>query len=682
MNPIRPLALVVGLTLAGSAGALETLHSTVDVKQLSAQTGPCANLYDYVNGEWAKTAHIPADRTTWGSFEQLDERSLAATRELVEAAAQDVAKAAPGSIGQKIGRFYASGMDGAAINKAGIAPLADTLKRIDGLKTPDEIVAFVQDSHAAGTPLLFQFGAQSDFKNSSLSIGYAFQGGLGLPERGYYTEDGKDGTNKKIREAYVAHVARMLELGGAKKGGAEAQAKAVLAFETRLATASLSRIELRKPDNQYHYVSVAEAEKATPNFSWRKFFATQSAAIDDGFSLSQPKFFAEMDKMLADVSAADWRAYLRFHVLRGAAPYLSDPFVDESFAFYGKTLRGQQELKPRWKRALESVEDGMGMALGELYVAKYFPPEAKQRAQQLVDNLRAVTKTRLEKLEWMSMETKKQALEKWASFTPKIGYPDQWRDWSGLVVVEGDYFTNVRAAAKFDHDYDVAKIGKPVDRKEWGMTPQTVNAYYNPTKNEIVFPAAILQPPFFDANADDALNYGGIGAVIGHEMMHGYDDQGSQFDAKGNLQSWWTKDDREKFDGRTARLVQQFDDYVAIDDLHVKGPLTLGENIADLGGLDVSYDALQTALAKNPQKSDGKIDGFTPDQRFFLNWAKVWRRAFRPEELKLRLNTDPHAPAMFRAIGAPSNLPMFAEAFGCKAGDGMIRPDDKRVKIW
>ncbi|MEO8670467.1 MAG: M13-type metalloendopeptidase [Tahibacter sp.] len=679
---LKPLALAIGLGCASFATSAVELTRGIDTKQFDSKLSACGDFFGYINANWLKANPIPGDRSTWGSFEQLDEASLAATREIAESAAKSSANAPAGSNLQKIGYFYATGMNDAAINKAGIAPIADDLKRIAGLKTPDEIAALLMDLQAVGQSQLFGFGGEADFKNSTMTIAYATQAGLSLPERAYYLEDGKDGSYKKIRDQFVAHAAKTLELGGVKPADAAAQAKIVLDFETRLAKASLAPVELREPDNQYHFVSIADADKVTPHFSWQKFFASQGVAGQTGFSLSQPKFFAEMDAMLAGVPAEQWQAYLRFHTIDDAAPFLSDALAEENFNFNSKTLRGQKEMKPRWKRTLNTVEGSMGMALGQLYVEKNFTPEAKQRAQELVDNLRMALKTRLENLDWMSPETKKLALEKWSTFMPKIGYPDEWRDWSGLAIKSDNYYANVAAAAKFNHDWNAAKIGKPVDRKEWGMTPQTVNAYYNPLKNEIVFPAAILQPPFFDAKADDALNYGGIGAVIGHEMLHGYDDEGSQFDAKGNYHSWWTKEDREKFDARTAKLVQQFDDYVAIEDLHVKGKLTLGENIADLGGLNIAHDAFKIAQAKAGAKSDTKIDGLNSEQRFFINFAQVWRRAFRAEELKRRLNVDPHAPAQFRAIATPSNMAAFADAFSCKAGDTMVRAPDKQVKIW
>jgi putative endopeptidase len=502
-----------------------------------------------------------------------------------------------------------------------------------------------------------------------------------LPEKAYYLEDGPDGKYKSIRESFVAHIAKQLQNAGVAADAAQQQAKDVLAFETRLAKASFSRIELRDPNKQYHLVSVADADKASPNFSWSEFFAANGLKVEN-FSQSQPQFFVEFNKMLTDVPVAQWQAYLRINAIDGMAPYLAAKFNDERFNFYSQTLRGQKEQKARWKRVLDTVEGSSGEALGQLYVKQYFSAESKAAMETLVQNLRNALKARIEKLDWMSPETKQKAMDKWASFTPKIGYPDKWRSWDGLATSRAGYVQNVLAASKFNHAFEMAKIGKPVDRTEWGMTPQTVNAYYNPLMNEIVFPAAILQPPFFDVKADPAMNYGGIGAVIGHEMLHGYDDQGSQFDAKGNFNNWWTAADSKGFKSRTDRLVKQFDDYVAIDNLHVKGALTLGENIADLGGLTVSYDALQKALADAGKSGSDKIDGYTEDQRFFLNWATVWRRNFTPDELKVRLNTDPHAPANFRAIGAPSNLPAFATAFSCKAGDGMVRDADHQVVIW
>ena len=634
----------------------------------------CQDLNAHVNGKWLAANPVPADQTTWGSFEMLGERSLAVQKQIIEAAAKS--QNAAGSNEQKVGDIYGVGMDVEKINADGAKPVQPMLARIDAIADPAGISAYLIENFGKGNQAVFGFFPESDFQDAKMVIGYAFQGGLSLPERAYYLEP----AHQDKRDAFLAHVERLLVLGGVAADAAKAQAQAVLDFETRLAKASLAPVELRNPDNQYHYVTLADADKLTPNFSWSKLFAAQGIEGANGFSLSQPKFFSEMDAMIAQVPVADWQAYLRYHTISDAAPFLSDAIADERFGFYGKTMRGQQEQKPRWKRVLDTINGSMGEALGQVYVAQVFPAESKAMMETLVANLSAALKTRLENLEWMGDETKAKALAKWKTFDPKIGYPDKWRDFSGLTIDRSkSYLDNALAATAFENAYQMSKIGKPADREEWGMTPQTVNAYYNPLKNEIVFPAAILQPPFFDPKADPALNYGGIGAVIGHEMLHGYDDQGAQFDAEGNRKQWWTDADLKAFQARTGKLVAQFDEYVAIEDLHVKGDLTLGENIADLGGVAVAYDALQRDLEN---KKVAAIDGYSQDQRFFLNFGTIWRRNFRPEELKVRLNTDPHAPAMFRANGAPSNLDAFAEAFGCKPGDGMVRAADKRVVIW
>jgi len=673
----KTLASAIFAALSTTAIAAATAPS-FDVNDLDAKINPCADFNGFVNAKWVAANPIPADRTRWGAFDQLREHSLQTQREIAEAAARDANKATSGSVGQKVGWLYRSGMAEGAIEKAGLAPVKPELAKIDALKDPAGIANYVTESFSRGQNGLFGIYAAPDFKNSKVQIAYVAQGGLGLPTSEYYSKaDYAD-----LRKAYQAHVVKVLELAGEKADVANKAAEQVLAFETRLAGASLVPVELRKPENQYHFVSLADADKASPNFPWTKFFAAQKADIQGGFSLSQPKFFAEIDKMIADVPVAEWRAYLRFHAIDSASPYLSKPFAEENFAFYNKTLNGQKEQEPRWKRVLATVNESMGMGLGELYVAKTFPPESKQRAMELVTNVSAALKARIEKLDWMSDATKQKAIEKWSTFLPKIGYPDKWRDWSGLTIKSDDYYANVLAASRYNFDYEIAKVGKPTDRLEWGMTPQTVNAYYNPTDNTINFPAAILQPPFFDAKADDAINYGGIGAVIGHEATHGYDDEGSQFDAQGNNANWWTKEDREKFDARTAKLVAQFNDYEPLPGKHVNGQLTLGENIADLGGLNVAYDALQMALSKTPGAAAQKIDGYAPEQRFFMNFARVWRGSTLPKRQEVLLNADPHAPAQYRAIGAPSNMPAFAQAYSCKAGDTMVRGDGKQVKIW
>jgi putative endopeptidase len=676
---LRPLSFATALALTGGVTAAPTPPSSnLDPASLDTKIDPCADFYHFVDGKWIAANPVPADRTRWGTFDELREASLKAQRTLIESAANG--KPAAGTIEQKLGDFYATGMDEAAIEKLGVTPIEPELAKIAAIKSVGDLTAYLTDSHTRGLPGFFGFGAYPDFKNSSMVIGYAGEDGLGLPERAYYLEDKPDYV--KIRNEYVGHIEKTLVLAGVKADEAKQDAQWILALETLDATASLSPIEARDPKNQYHYVSVADADKATPHFSWTRFLAAQGVKDAPGFSLSHPEWFTAFDKMLTDVPLDQWKAYLRFHLLDEAAPYLSKAFVEENFDFNQHKLRGQKEMEARWKRVLNAVNGQMGQAMGQLYVAQNFPPESKQRAQELVQNLRVALKARIEKLDWMSDATKRKAIDKWETFVPKIGYPDKWRDWTGLTITRAGYVDNVIAASKFNHDWRVGRIGKPVDKTEWGMTPQTVNASYNPLKNEITFPAAILQPPYFDAKADDGLNYGGIGAVIGHEMTHGYDDKGSQFDAHGNNLNWWADEDKKQFETRTDKLVKQFDGYVALEDLHVKGKLTLGENIADLGGLNVAFDALQMALKKNPQEAKSKIGGYTQDQRFFLNFARIWRTNILPENAKVSLNTDPHAPGPFRAIAAPSNMPAFAQAFSCKAGSPMVRGDDVQVKIW
>jgi len=666
---------------ASTTAAADIGKSIFDVSELDPKINVCQDFNGFVNAKWVAANPIPNDQTSWGAFNMLNEASLKTQHDIVDEASKNADSAKAGSIEQKIGWLYHSGMDEATIEKNGFDPLKPKLDAIAGLKSSSDVADFITQRYTEGDGQVFQFGSGADFQHADMQIAYANEAGLGLPTKDYYTKP----DYKAIRDAYVAYIAKSLELTGVAEADAKKQADDVLKFETQLAAASLTPVEERDPKNQYHFVSVKDAGKITPHFHWDKFFAAQGVTVDKGFSLSQPKFFAEFDKMLASTPVSQWQAYLRFHAIDDASPYLSKNFQDNKFAFYGTTLAGQPQQKPRWKRVLGAVNQGMGQALGQLYVAKEFTPEAKQRAEELVTNVRNALKARIENLDWMSADTKAKAVDKWNKFLPKIGYPDKWRDWSGLDIKPDNYYANVEAAGKFNYQYDTAKIGKPTDRKEWGMTPQTVNAYYNPTDNTINFPAAILQPPFFDAKADDAINYGGIGAVIGHEASHGFDDEGSQFDGDGNQKDWWTKDDKTQFNARTGKLVDQFNAYAPIKDkpdLHVNGKLTLGENIADLGGLNVAYDALQTALKTDPATAGKQIDGYTEDQRFFLNWARVWRGSTREKQMELRLNTDPHAPISIRAMAAPTNMEAFATAFQCKPGDAMVRSADTQVKIW
>ncbi|MCC6560445.1 MAG: M13 family metallopeptidase [Xanthomonadales bacterium] len=675
MKPsFRPLAAAIALTLTLTAAA-KTNERGIDPANFDATTPACTDFYQHANGGWLKNNPIPAEYSAWGTMNEISERNLDVLRQMLDSAAKSEAK--PGSSQQKIGDFYAMAMDEAGIEKAGLEPVRPQLAEIDALKTRADLIALINRWHAQGMGVLFGFGKEADLKNSAMNIAYATQGGLGLPDRDYYTKD--DAESQALRAKSLAHVERMLTLIGGKPEQAKAEAAAILALETRLARASLTRLELRDPNKSYNVVSLDAANQATPNYAWNELFASVGRKDVATFSLSHPLFFAEMDKTLSDTPIATWQAYLRWNLIGTAAPYLSKQFVEADFDFGGRTLRGAKELRPRWKRVIDSVNGNLGEALGELFVAKTFPPEAKAQMLELVGNLQQALKARLMKLDWMSDATKKEAMAKFDTFTPKIGYPDKWRDYSALEIKRQHYWHNVRAGVAFESARQFAQIGQPVDRAEWGMLPQTVNAYYNPLANEIAFPAAILQPPYFDPKADAALNYGTIGGVIGHELMHGFDDQGSQFDAKGNLRMWWTDEDRAKFTARTDQLAKQFDGFVAIDDLHVNGKLTLGENIADLGGLLVSYDAWRLATAK--QKPEA-IDGLSPEQRFFHGWAQGWRRLHTEQDLKLRLNTDVHAPARFRVLGPYANIDAFATAFACKPGDQMVAKPEERVVIW
>ncbi|HBD18701.1 MAG TPA: peptidase [Arenimonas sp.] len=700
MTPrLKPLALALSATFvlaacqkaeapAETAAAPEAPKLSVDLSQVAQQPisfkaedldtsiEACQDFNGFVNSKWLAANPVPGDRTTWGAFPALGERSLQVQHEIAKAAAAGQWPA--GSMEQKVGDFFAAGMDEAAIEAAGLAPIQPELDRIAALTATRDIPAYLGQAYASGQGMLFGFFAMADYNDSTTNIAYAIQGGLSLPERAYYLEDRED--YKAARVAFVEHVAKLMQLAGADEASARAQAQQVMDFETRLAKASLGRLELRDPARRYNPVALADADAATPNFSWTAFFAALDVPAPQSFSLATPGFFKEFDAMLADVPLEQWQTWLRFRTIDGASPYLGSAFERANFEFYRQTLAGQKEMPERWKRVLGALNGSMGEGFGQLYVAQAFPPESKAKMEQLVGNLMQSLKHRLEGLAWMSEETKAKALEKWSSFTPKIGYPDKWREWDGLAVSRDGYAANVMAAAAFNTRYMLDKIGKPVDRSEWGMSPQTVNAYYRATANEIVFPAAILQPPFFDANADDALNYGGIGAVIGHEMLHGFDDQGSKFDATGNMANWWTEADRAKFEAAAAKLADQYSGYEALPGLFVNGKLGLGENIADLGGTTVAYDALKRAQGEG--FIDPMIDGYSQDQRFYMNWATVWRIAFTEAQLKQQITVGPHSPGMFRAIGAPSNQPAFAEAFGCKEGDKMVRSGEDRVVIW
>jgi predicted metalloendopeptidase len=650
------------------------LRANIDARNFDPAVKPQSDFYEFANGGWIKANPVPSAYSSWSAFHEVDEHNKFALHQILENAAKADHRS---QIEQQVGDFYASGMDEAAIEAAGIAPLQPELDRIARITTVADVQAAIARLHRFSVNAGFGFTSEQDPKNSVMMIATGGQAGLGLPDRDYYFRD--DDKSKLLREQYVAHVARMLELAGDSSAATKAEAQAVMTLETALARGSKKLVELRDPVANYHKMSPEDLQKLTPHFDWKVYFAGLGLTQPGDIDVSQPEFFGAFDAVIPATPIADWQAYLRWHLIHAAAPYLNAAVVNENFDFYGRKLTGSQQLRDRWKRVLDTVDRGIGEALGQLYVADCFPPESKIRMLKLVDNLRAALRDRLQTLEWMDEPTRAAALKKLDAFGVKIGYPDKWIDYSKLTVDRGAYVLNVFRAIEFNNQRNLAKIGRPVDRSEWGMTPPTVNAYYNPTMNEIVFPAGILQPPYFDAQADDAVNYGGIGAVIGHEMTHGFDDEGRQFDAQGNLTDWWSPESTARFTERSQAIVKQFSAYVAIDDLHVNGELTQGENIADLGGVKIAYAALQKTLAGQPPAA---IGGYTPGQRFFLSWATVWHRSIRPEAARLQVNTDPHAPAKFRVNGPLSNLADFATAFGVPEGAPMRRPAAERVDIW
>jgi predicted metalloendopeptidase len=672
--PVRAAAaLVLAALIAFPAAGGSPGSGGFEASEMDTSASACREFYRYAVGGWLQKNPVPADYPSWGAFNELAERNREALRQILERLSKSDAVA--GSEERKLGDFYGSCMDEASIEAQGAKPLAEELRRIAAITTLPELEAEIARLQTFGVNAAFQFGSEQDRKDSESVISSAAQGGLGLPERDYYTKTDKE--SKELRAKYVSHVAKLLALAGEKKAGASAHARTVLAFETKLAMASMTPIEQRDPIATFNKMGAAQLSKLTPNFSWSSYFKTIGATDNVAVNVQQPKFFQQFSKQMTGEPLATWKIYLKWQLLSAAAPYLSKAFVDEDFDFNERTLQGTQQILPRWKRCVSATDQAMGFALGRPYVAQYFPPESKVRMDQLVKNLIAALSEDLATLPWMSEATSKAALEKLSAFAQKIGYPDKWRDYSALAIAKGPYVSNVIAGTLFEFHRDLAKIGKPVDRTEWGMTPPTVNAYYNPLKNEIVFPAGILQPPFFDRKADDAVNYGAIGAVIGHEMTHGFDDQGRKFDAKGNLTDWWTKDDAAQYEARAGCVEKQFSGYEVEPGLHEKGQLVLGESIADLGGLSIAYRAMRKALEGKPEPAP--IDGLTADQRFFLGWARVWATNDRPEFARLMVNVNPHPLDRFRAIGPPSNMAEFAKAFSCKAGDPMVRAEACRI---
>jgi putative endopeptidase len=667
-------AAAVALADPGEGAADSQGYWGFDTANLDKTCKPCDDFYQFAMGGWMKANPIPPEYATWGSFTVLADKNQQDLRQILEAAAK--ANASAGSNEQKIGDFYASCMDTTAVEAAGTKPIEPELLRIAQMKGGVDLQAETAQLQKSGYGVLFAFGSRQDAKDSTQVIASAAQGGLGLPDRDYYLRD--DEKSKKLREAYVQHVAKMLELLGDSAEKAAAEAGTVIAIETSMAKASMNNVDRRDPDKTYHRMKLAELQAMTPDFSWAGYFKAIGHPNLSESNVGQPEYFKALDAQLKATSVEDWKTYLRWHVVNDAATALPDKFVMEDFDFRGRALRGAKEIQPRWKRCVQATDRNLGEALGQVYVQKYFPPEAKAHALEMVHNLVGALREDLPTLSWMGPETKAQAIGKLEAFGIKIGYPDKWRDYSALKIERASYLQNELRGAEFEFQRQVNKVGKPVDRTEWGMTPPTVNAYYRSSMNEIVFPAGILQPPFYDPKADDAVNYGGMGAVIGHEITHGFDDQGSKFDAKGNLKNWWSPEDLKNFKERSQCVSDQFDGYVVEGDLHENGKLVLGESIADLGGLTISYAAYEKSLQGKPRPADK--DGFTPEQRFFLGWAQVWGANMRMENARLLTNTDPHPLPRFRGNGPLSNMAEFAKAFGCQKGEAMVR--GQICKIW
>lgn len=665
----------IGL-LAFTARQLGGEVKFIDLRNIDNNVKPGENFYLYANGGWLKRFPVPPTESRWGAFSEVQEFNYTALKQLLDTAAANTA-AAKGSPDQKVGDFYLSGMDSANIEAAGFSPIKSDLERINKIKNIKSLINEIGYQHSQGAQPLFYFFAEQDAKNSTRIVPQFYQGGLGLPDRDYYFKT--DERSRNIRTAYLNHIAAMFKLLGDDEQTALSNAGDVMNLESALASASMTRVEMRDPEKVYNVMSIKQLQQYAPIITWKEFMAQMLVKGRDTVIVGQPDFLAEINKQLGSASISTWKNYLRWNVVRGASPYLSSAFVNENFNFYSKTLSGQKEMKPRWKRVLATIDGNLGEVLGQMYVNKYFKPEAKKRMLEMVGNLAKTYEARIKRLDWMTPKTKEMALNKLHTFMLKIGYPDKWKDYSSVSIDKSNYLKNIRACQAFEYRFNINKLGKPVDRTEWGMTPPTVNAYYNPSMNEIVFPAGILQLPFFDNAADDAINYGAIGGVIGHEMTHGFDDQGSQFDADGNLKNWWSDVDKERFKQRTDMLVAQYNSFTVLDTVHVNGELTLGENIADLGGIAIAYEAF-----KNTPQGKGldMIDGFTPDQRFFISWAQVWRQNIRDAETARRIIVDPHSPGMYRCNGPLSNMPEFYSAFGVREGDKMWRAENDRVKVW
>jgi putative endopeptidase len=648
-----------------------------DPADFDRSVAPCDDFYKFTSGGWMKNNPIPSDRSTWTTFGKLRANNESVLHDILEEAAKDKS-ATPGSNRQKIGDFYASCMDESQAEAVGTKPLDPEFRRIAAVKDIASLQEEIAHLQRIGVDLAFGFGSVQDFKDSTQVVFVAAQGGLGMPDRQYYLDD--DDRSKTLRAGYVQHVTNMFKLLGDDAATSAAEAKVVVDMETSFAMAATKRELLRDPERNYHMMTLVQLADLTPHFSWPTYFQQVGAPSVSQVDVAQPDALKAVDAALASVPVAEWKTYLRWHLIHNAAATLSAKFVDENFDFFSRQLQGTAQNLPRWRRCVQATDGELGEALGQFYVERYFPPQAKARALVLVHNLMAALRDDLSTLDWMSPETRQQALHKLDKMNLKIGYPDKWRDYSAFHVDRGPYVDNVTRGDTFEVARDLAKIGQPVDKGEWGMTPPTVNAYYTPLHNEIVFPAGIFQPPFFDAKADDAFNYGSIGSVIGHEMTHGFDDQGAQFDADGNLKNWWTADDLKNFQQRGDCIVKQFDAFEVEPGLHSNGKLEEGESIADLGGLVIAYAAYQKSLAGKPAPS--AVDGFTADQQFFLGFASHWAANYRPESARLLAKTDPHPLDQFRVDAALSNISSFAKAWGCAADSKMVRPEAMRCRIW
>ena len=647
----------------------------IDPANMDLSVKPGDNFYLYSNGSWIKNTPIPGSKTRWGSFDALAEESSLALKGLLEDAAK-----APGtnSLMKRVGDYYTSAMDSTVIEKLGYKPIEQYLEAITALSSKAQVLSYINYLRAQSiSSPLYRIGVGQDSKDVTKYIISIGQGGITLPDREYYLKN--DARSSKIRMDYTQYIITLFKLCGDDLVKAMANAVTVMQLETTIAQAQMSRVEMRDPVKLYNKFSVADLSAKTPNLAWQSILPQLGYKTkQDSVLVSNPKFMVFIDSLLNKVSLDDWKVYLKWGVMKEAAPYLSSDFVNANFA-YNQSLNGQKEQTPRWQRMSGLIDRQLGDLLGQLYVDKYFNQDAKQRMMELVNNLSFTFDSRIKKLDWMSETTKQRALAKLHAFTKKIGFPDKWKTYDGLEIKRNDFLGNLRRSNQWIYQENINKLGKPVDKTEWGMTPPTVNAYYSPPKNEIVFPAGILRFPFFDFDADDAINYGGIGAVIGHEMTHGFDDQGRQYDADGNLQDWWTKSDADEFKKRADEVVKQYDGYTVLDTIHVNGKLTLGENLADLGGLSIAYEAFKNT---KQGKSNQKIDGFTPDQRFFLNWSQVWRSNILPEAAAQRIITDNHSPGMYRANGPLTNMEAFYKAFNIKPGDKMYKAPELRTKIW